>query len=106
MTSGESRGTPYMQPGHAFARSEVILNNSPLLTRLRARAHAYDEQLHTTAAARTRGQDETQHQVVQAHSALAAQLAELRAAMDAQSTLLERILEQQNASGSGSRSES
>jgi hypothetical protein len=54
----------------------------------------------------TRENDETLRELVQSQSALAAQLAELRAAMDTQSTLLRRISEQEDASGSGSKSES
>ncbi|KAI0249709.1 hypothetical protein BJV78DRAFT_1129192 [Lactifluus subvellereus] len=79
MTSGQYRGTPYMQYGNAHAPPEQV---------------------------RLYPQDETQRQLVQCQGALAAQLAELRAAMEAQSTLLERILERQDASGNGGRSES
>ena len=41
-------------------------------------------------------------ELAQSHGVLAAQLAELRAAMDAQSTLLKRILEREAVSGSES----
>jgi hypothetical protein len=52
-------------------------------------------------AATTRGRDEAHRQLSESHELLAAQLAEFRAAMDMQSTLLKRILEREG----GSRSE-
>jgi hypothetical protein len=45
--------------------------------------------------------DETyHHQLVQSQTALEAQLAELRTAMDTQGTLLRRIMERMDAKGS------
>ena len=51
-------------------------------------------------AATTREGDEAHRQLVQSHDVLAAQLVEIRAAMDTQSTLLKRILEREGGSGS------
>ena len=56
-----------------------------------------DEPFHTNAnateAVTARERDEEHHQLGQSHDILAAQLVEIRAAMDTQGTLLKRILE-------------
>jgi len=94
MTSGETPRTPYLQSGHA--QSELLLQSSNLLTRLRARRLSHSEYLHPTpTTTTTRERDEAHRQLSQSHGVLAAQLTELRAAMDAQSTLLRRILERE-----------
>jgi len=97
MTSGQITHTPYMQSGNRHGQSESFL--PPLLTRLRARPHSYEGQSHVATATRTSEHEEMQSPLVQSQSGLAAQLAELRAAMDAQSVLLRRILERPGVSG-------
>jgi len=69
---------------------------------MRARSHSIDHRFRTTnaAAATTCERDEAHSHLAQSHGVLAAQLAELRVAMDAQSTLLRRILEREAGSGS------
>ena len=87
-----------------------MLQSPTFLRRLRARAPSFDGYLHTptrvtaaaTATPRERDRDETHRQLSQSHDMLAAQLAELRAAMDAQSTLLRRMLEREGANESQS----
>jgi len=44
--------------------------------------------------------DEAHHQLARSHDVLAAQLTELRAAMDAQNTLLKQMLQREAGSGS------
>ncbi|KAF8493003.1 voltage-gated potassium channel [Russula emetica] len=103
MASGHTPRAPYMQPRHNFTRSEVFFQSPSLFTRLRTRSDGIDEPLHTNAngtAATTRERGEEHLQLVQSHDVLAAQLVEIRAAMDAQSTLLKRILEREGGSGS------
>ncbi|KAH9958858.1 hypothetical protein BC827DRAFT_1269298 [Russula dissimulans] len=104
MANGPTPRTPYAQSGHAYAQSE---QSPAILTRLRARAPSFDGYLHTpttatgtaTATTRERERDEAYHrQLSQSHEMLAAQVAELRVAMDAQSTLLRRMLERGAAS--------
>jgi len=102
MASGHTPRAPYMQPRHNFTRSEVFFQSPSLFTRLRTRSDGIDEPLHTNAngtAATTRERGEEHLQLVQSHDVLAAQLVEIRAAMDAQSTLLKRILEREGGSG-------
>jgi hypothetical protein len=75
-----------------------------LFPRLPTRSDSIDGPFHTNAngtAATTGERDEAHRQLAESHDALAAQLAEFRAAMDVQSTLLKRILEREG----GSRSE-
>jgi len=97
MTSEHGPRTPFMQ-------SEL---GPGFLASLRARQqHASEEHLVHTAAGSsamspTCAHDETHHQqLVQSQTALEAQLAELRAAMDTQGTLLRRIMERVDAKGS------
>jgi hypothetical protein len=74
-------------------------------TRLPTRSHSIDGPFHTNAngtSATTREREEAHRQLAESHDLLGAQLAEFRAAMDMQSTLLKRILEREG----GSRSES
>jgi hypothetical protein len=74
-----------------------------LFTRLPTRSDRIDGPFHTNAngtAAITHERDETHRQLAESHDVLAAQLAEFRAAMDVQSTLLKRILEREGGSGS------
>jgi potassium voltage-gated channel Shal-related subfamily D member 2 len=116
MTSGQITHTPYMQSGNRHGQSELVRSFPhaqslyqtklwlrqflpPLLTRLRARPDSYEGQSHVAAATRTSEHEEMQSPLVQSQSGLAAQLAELRAAMDAQSVLLRRILERPGVSG-------
>jgi potassium voltage-gated channel Shal-related subfamily D member 2 len=113
MTSGQFTNTPYMQSGNRHGQSELVRSFTPrplictkpnqflppLLTRLRARPHSFEGQSHV--ATRTSEHEEMQSPLVQSQSGLAAQLAELRAAMDAQSVLLRRILEREGVSGMG-----
>ncbi|KAH9964397.1 hypothetical protein BJV74DRAFT_870468 [Russula compacta] len=102
MAGGYTPRTPYRQSGHAYAHSEQLLPGPALLSRLRARrAPSSDEQFFATTANREQP-DETHRQLARSHGLLAAQLAELRAAMDAQSTLLQRILEREAGSASES----
>ena len=71
---------------------------------MRTRLDSTDEPFHTnangTAAATARERDEEHRQLAQSHDILAAQLVEIRAAMDAQGTLLKRILEREGGSES------
>jgi len=111
MTNGQTPRTPYAQSGNAYAQSEQVLSSPTFLRRLRARAPSFDGYLHapttmgtsmatttTTTRERERERDEAHPQVSQSHDVLAAQLMELRAAMDTQSTLLRRMLEREGAS--------
>lgn len=69
--------------------------------RLRNHSDGIHELFHANpngTAAITRERDDAHHQLVQSHDVLAAQLAEFRAAMDVQSTLLKRILEREGGS--------
>ncbi|KAI9458385.1 voltage-gated potassium channel [Lactarius psammicola] len=97
MTKGQILHTPFMQ-------SELFTQSPGLLSRLRSHQHASEEHLHAAAESEatnpTCEHDETYHQLVQSQTALEAQLAELRVAMDTQGTLLRRILEQVDAKGS------
>jgi hypothetical protein len=64
------------------------------------RSDSIDEPFHANAVT-TREHDEEAHcQLAQSHDALAAQLVEIRVAIDTQSTLLTRILEREGGSGS------
>jgi hypothetical protein len=63
------------------------------------RSDSVDEPFNANAVT-TREHDEAHRQLAQSHDVLAAQLAEIRAAMDTQSTLLKRILEREGGSGS------
>ncbi|KAH9991133.1 hypothetical protein BJV77DRAFT_554733 [Russula vinacea] len=101
MTHGHTPRTPYTQSRHAYTQSQVFLQSPTLLRRPRAHSLSVDDPFHTTnVAAAACERDEAHHQLAQSHSALAAQLAELRGAVDAQSTLLRRILEREAGSGS------
>jgi hypothetical protein len=103
MTNGHTPRTPYMQSRHAYTQSEIFLQSPTLLRRLRAGSLSVDDPFHTTnaaAAAAPCERNEAHRQLAQSHGDLAVQLAELRGAMDAQSTLLRRILEREAGSGS------
>ncbi|KAH9166729.1 hypothetical protein EDB89DRAFT_2002058 [Lactarius sanguifluus] len=99
MTSGQILRTPFMQ-------SELFTQSPGLLSRRRPRQRASEEHLHAAVAAESSAidptceHDQTYRQLVQSQTALEAQLAELRAAMDAQGTLLRRIMERVDAKGS------
>ncbi|KAH9057418.1 voltage-gated potassium channel [Lactarius vividus] len=80
MTSGQILRTPFMQ-------SELVQH-----------LHAATEE--SSAIDPTCEHDQTYRQLVQSQTALEAQLAELRAAMDTQGTLLRRIMERVDAKGS------
>ncbi|KAI0258703.1 hypothetical protein BC834DRAFT_695992 [Gloeopeniophorella convolvens] len=79
MTSGQPPQTPYNLAAHSPQTPRF-------LTRLRTQANTFDEPS-------GRELDGAYRQLAESQDALAAQLAELRAAMDTQSTLLRRILE-------------
>ncbi|KAI9440855.1 hypothetical protein H4582DRAFT_2074662 [Lactarius indigo] len=91
----------------ALLRPRTRFTQSPgLLSRLRSRQHASEEHLHAASAAESSAidptcehHDQSYHQLVQSQTALESQLAELRAAMDTQSTLLRRIMERDGREG-------
>ncbi|KAH8995092.1 hypothetical protein EDB86DRAFT_1211083 [Lactarius hatsudake] len=100
MTSGQILRTPFMQ-------SELFTQSPGLISRLRPRQRASEEHLHAAVATAessaidpTCEHDQTYRQLVQSQTALEAQLAELRAAMDMQGNLLRRIMERVDAKGS------
>ncbi|KAI9509116.1 hypothetical protein F5148DRAFT_1189827 [Russula earlei] len=109
MTNGRTPRTPNLRPRHSFARSEQELPSPSVLSRIRTRAAAPESEnlLHTpiptpSPEIRERERDEAHRRLSQSHDVLAAQLAELRAAMDAQSALLRRVLEREARTASGS----
>jgi len=101
MASGHTPRMSYPQSRHAFTQSEVSLQSPFLLTRLQARSHDVDELFQTTNVngAEIPEPGEAHRQLARSHDVLAAQLMELRAAMDTQNTLLKRILQREAGSG-------
>lgn len=101
MMNGHTPRTPYTQPRHEFTHSEVFFQSPSVFTRRTTHSDSFDESFHTNAngtAVTTHERDEAHRQLAQSHDVLAAQLAEIRGAMDAQSTLLKRILEREGGS--------
>lgn len=94
-----------MHTHYRFSRDAQFTQGPGFLANLRARQHASEEeQLHSAAESPAVGpareHDETYRQLVQSQTVLEAQLAEMRAAMDTQGTLLRRIMERVEAKGS------